>query len=418
MENESFKQEGFCSKCHGLLTGGALVLFVCLQIYFSSDVGGSDVPSSLPTFNLEEITSRLTQNPPYLNATLTTKEASSSFGACLLTMEDNHLLYEWLAYHYTLLPLSYVVIGNDRNNMQDPRDVLSLWDDVPDIRYWIVNASDFDRYPDKNPKANSSPKQIAHSALVNRQKGFITTCLSRLKQENVRWVVLSDTDEYFVLHRLTNDDTPATPHLSNRSYHVRSRFPPPDESDNTTIADILETFDKKKNLEIGPCYVLPRLLVGALENRTCADHYGQNVSPDSTELRRHLLTLRFVQHAPKGEFEYSKYGKPLLDLHRIDNDTLHSKPKSIHRPFKNLCPFAFSHFPDSLFYLNHYIGTWEQYSSRKDARRNRDEWEKRAYVDTPTNGSTCDQSIHWWVPRFFGKVGRKKGRKLLGLHEA
>jgi hypothetical protein len=35
----------------------------------------------------------------------------STFSSCLLVMDDNHRLTEWLAYHYHVLPLRYMVVG-------------------------------------------------------------------------------------------------------------------------------------------------------------------------------------------------------------------------------------------------------------------------------------------------------------------
>jgi hypothetical protein len=38
-------------------------------------------------------------------------DGSSTFSSCLLVMDDNHRLTEWLAYHYHVLPLRYMVVG-------------------------------------------------------------------------------------------------------------------------------------------------------------------------------------------------------------------------------------------------------------------------------------------------------------------
>jgi hypothetical protein len=38
-------------------------------------------------------------------------DGHSTFSSCLLVMDDNHRLAEWLAYHYHVLPLRYMVVG-------------------------------------------------------------------------------------------------------------------------------------------------------------------------------------------------------------------------------------------------------------------------------------------------------------------
>ena len=39
---------------------------------------------------------------------------------CMMMKEDNELLYEWIAYHFEMLPLRYLLIGSDFNNQQNP----------------------------------------------------------------------------------------------------------------------------------------------------------------------------------------------------------------------------------------------------------------------------------------------------------
>ena len=39
--------------------------------------------------------------------------SNESFSACLLVMDAHFRLYEWLAYHYHVLKLRYVVMGVD-----------------------------------------------------------------------------------------------------------------------------------------------------------------------------------------------------------------------------------------------------------------------------------------------------------------
>jgi hypothetical protein len=49
------------------------------------------------------------------------------FSACILWMDDNHRLEEWLAYHYYLLKLRYVVINVDPRSTTSPQAVVNRW---------------------------------------------------------------------------------------------------------------------------------------------------------------------------------------------------------------------------------------------------------------------------------------------------
>jgi hypothetical protein len=93
---------------------------------------------------------------------------SESFGACLMLKEDNELLYEWLAYHYTTLPLRYVFVGSDVGNLHDPSTVLERWRLAnTGLQYWIQNASAFiHRHGHEYGSVNST--EDAHHAFVHR----------------------------------------------------------------------------------------------------------------------------------------------------------------------------------------------------------------------------------------------------------
>ena len=173
------------------------------------------------------------------------------------------------------------------------------------------------------------------------------------------------------------------------------------------------------------CLTVPRLLVGALENRTCPPEIeiddirllAQNQLQDRYA---YICTLRFLQHAPKGDFAHSKFGKVLMDLRRIADDTLQDHPpRNIHRPYPTHCgPAGGAHFPNAFAFLLHYIGSWDRYASRSDERRNRREWEERAFVDNLGDepSAVCTSRIHTWYPRFLRRVGGdNNAKRLLGL---
>lgn len=350
------------------------------------------------------------------------QSTTSSFSACLLIQDDNALLSEWLAYHYTILPLRHIVVGVDVHSIQDPRPILERWRDHTDLEYSILPLEAFvNRYPSSRTTAASSlsttthdEKQHHHHELIRRQKGFLSACTEYLQQQGAHWTAFIDTDEYVLPNRLGVHDEHLVidghdhSSMKNVSYQIRRHLPRlRDESSTyTTVADVLIQLQNAGFVK--SCYTLPRLLVGALENRTCAD------AQQDHQRFPQLSTLRYFQHSIKGDFQTNKFGKVFMDLSQIPVDIVQNTiPRNIHRPYKDYCGPGSVHFPDSYFYLNHYIGSWERYSSRSsDKRRNREEWEKRAFLD---DGMTpaCESAIYEWLPRFVHQVGGNVKAKYL-----
>jgi hypothetical protein len=359
--------------------------------------------------------------------------AHESFGACLMIKEDNDLLYEWLAYHYTTLPLRYVFVGSDEGNNQNPLDVLQRWKTAnTGLHYWVVNATDFMSHPEMGSKKSPQQKpsknhrgnytqehEEAHHAFVHRQRSFITSCVEFMKSKGLQWVTLFDTDEFLVMNRVGevenitmrqdgqkqgNDPTILDPTA------YQSRYTLPTVGSRMTVVDAIHKLERIEDL--GSCYTVPRLLYGALENVSCPEASTAVATAKTRFNYDELSTLRFNQHARKGDFAKSKYGKVMLNLSRLSNETIHRTPKNIHRPYKPECgPGAVGNFAESLFYLNHYIGSWERYDSRQDSRRNRVEWELRAHL---TDDTSCEHGAHAWFPRFLDLVGEERAQFLLG----
>ena len=399
--------------------------------------------------------------PPSTTTTTTTAtsrplDVKHGFGACLMVKDDNDLLYEWIAYHYTVVSLRHIVIGIDVGSLQNVSNVLSRWDNANftshhQLRYWILQPEEFmyRHHRDHNGKGpmlsynNIVPtrrstdwKQIHHHELVERQKGFVTVCSEILKTAGVAWTLYIDSDEFIAWNPLSDDEDVQLQTnirqrnvMNNRSYTIRKQFAASNTrytagrnaSQNWNYYDRIRQLQNQQNLP--ECYTMPRLLVGALENRTCPERYG--VSKVQQLARRqlgndrfmHMSTLRYFQHARKGDFSRSKYGKVMMDLTRIDMETIQTvTPRNIHRPYTEHCVAAGGvYFPNSYFFILHYIGSWERYISRgsNDRRRNRREWEHRAYVDDE-NMSACDSTVHRWLVQFQQLVGEDRTTYLLG----
>jgi len=123
----------------------------------------------------------------------------SSFSACLLVMDDNHYLIEWLAFHYYTLPLRYLVIAVDSRSKTTPDSVLDRWKNLMTIVRW--NDSNFltKEWLHRNiSEGDSKAKFILHR---ERQRHFYPSCFKHLKRRNRTWTTVVDIDEFVLANR-------------------------------------------------------------------------------------------------------------------------------------------------------------------------------------------------------------------------
>lgn len=127
-----------------------------------------------PTRRLVSSGEEKTSNEKYIFPPIDQKPVNETFGACLMLKEDNELLYEWLAYHYTTLPLRYVFVASDVGNLQNPEEVLMRWKTAnTDLEFWVQNASAFVHRHGHQYGAVQTIKD-AHHAFVNSKCGAIS----------------------------------------------------------------------------------------------------------------------------------------------------------------------------------------------------------------------------------------------------
>ena len=347
------------------------------------------------------------QQQPVIDPLLSPKD---SFGACLMMKEDNDLLYEWIAFHYISLPLRYLFVGSDFGNAQNPWSVLNRWKDT-DLTYWVINATNFAHRHGSTPTwgLDENPD---HHGFLHRQRGFITVCSEFMKAQNMTWVTYHDSDEFIVPNYISPDEnvfsqkTKTSNSTDNVPFAMRDRL-----TGAKTLLEVIRNVNQIHVLK--PCYSIPRVLFGSLENTTCPE------ADEVTELAKRdyayhqMSTLRFKQRASKGDFKTGRFGKVIVDLSRLNNVSI--PPKNVHRPFKPECDYPAPAIQTSLFYINHYVGSWTRYSSRLDGRRSCEEWMTRAFLD---KGNSCEQRIHEWLPKFIQKMGTGKAKYLLGANLA
>ena len=305
--------------------------------------------------------------------------------ACLIIMDDNHFLIEWLAYHFYYLPLRRLIVAVDPHSKTSPQRILNRYHSLGLINVTIWGDEDF--FPASRKKAYGTNQAKLH---VIRQDYFILECLKALYRENRTWVTHIDTDEFIVPNRYASPVYNFT--NSSKVYSLLSD--PPNEH------------WRKVTKNETPCHPMIRLDVGIKESTAYAVQTG---IPNELFNGSQFLTYRYGY--PQSISTPRKPGKAFVDLSRIPYKELQLGNTNPHRPVKSQCTQADAFPPvgTSPFSVYHYAGTFEQFSYRVDGRtsRSREMYDKR-YFHTK-----YEDSAKFWLPGFLQEVGLPLARILL-----
>ena len=137
---------------------------------------------------------------------------TSGVSACLLVNDENLRLPEWIAYHYTVLPLRHLIVAVDPASFTSPRSILELWNDTAlGMTVEIWNDEDFLEEEDSGPLDDD--QYTEHDRTQHhryRQWRFVTSCMGVHKLHGRTWVLLTDVDEYILFNKI-HDDEPDPP---------------------------------------------------------------------------------------------------------------------------------------------------------------------------------------------------------------
>lgn len=284
-----------------------------------------------------------------------------SFAACLLVMDENPRLNEWLAYHYYTLPLRHLVLAADPRSKTSANDILDKWRPFINITVW----KDDDYMEGKwlarakksmHPNFNNTNDE-ATKIHRQRQARFIESCSHRFKKANRTWVAYHDTDEYVVLdsHKVNNTQALMREPGSILRFVKELREKDPNNTH----------FSK-------PCISLPRTTFGAIESTH--EEMTKDVPPyvDAKQFN----TLRF-RHSAAHNSDANGPPKGIADVSLMPSNHKHF---AVHRPLGHLCSSKW--VQETFLNVHHYIGSWELYSYRQnDARaegRTKAKWEKKS----------------------------------------
>ncbi|GKY92172.1 hypothetical protein MPSEU_000188500 [Mayamaea pseudoterrestris] len=311
---------------------------------------------------------------------------NSSASACMLIMDDNHWLVEWLAYHYTTINLRNMIIAIDERSKTSPIDILDRYQGRIEFELW--NDS---HYFTQVPNGNLQEINLA------RQQTFLAKCMQTLKlRSSTKWTLFIDTDEFIVLNRRTQQ----------RDSKLFREYRPPLDQPGSLLA-FLENEQKVHPETV--CHSMGRLQFAPDESELQQVQYNVPAYLNASD----FLTFRWLKAAA------DLIGpKNIADLSAITASDVPSETTYQHRVLPKHCGNvgATWHRRNSLLQIYHYMGTPEQFHFRDDAR-----WSSQA-KNKGRNGRyeryigefvEHADDLRPWIKGFVSLVGEKEAVRLL-----
>eukprot|EP00980_Cylindrotheca_fusiformis_P022305 scaffold9188_cov112-Cylindrotheca_fusiformis.AAC.2 len=317
------------------------------------------------------------------------------FSACLLFNDDSHFLVEWLAYHWTKLPLRRLIIAVDPLSRANPEDSLRHWKRFMNISLWEDDSYFSKIYRSgilRSPELNET-SMILVNMHRQRQKIFYWKCMEQLKDENRDWVAFVDTDELLF---------PNYDHWKHQSLLSKQ---------DKTVAVLLRRLRYYKTLST-PCIAIPRILYGCKDegvtfNSGCNQSLTLSLGINASD----FMSFRWRWHTGL-DHQINKAGKSIIDLSRVPRDLIVMDNVRAHRPIQQLCSSdaMWTSVKDSPLVLHHYVGTQKQWMVRDDVRGKRN---IHSYMELANVNTTKDTRTHTWLDDFVEEVGMSQAKLLL-----
>ncbi|KAL7570876.1 hypothetical protein ACA910_018939 [Epithemia clementina (nom. ined.)] len=376
------------------------------------------------------------------------------FSACLILMDDNHWLIEWLAYHYHVLPLRRLIYVQDPQARTSAQPIFDRWKSKMEF---LVQWEDAQFLPTHIQKKYEAGK-ITNAALHRyRQKFFYSSCLVEFQKQQQQqqetaamvassstsvsspsppwWVLLADTDEF----------------VRPNSFLRKNSHVPTSLFKSGTVSRFLQSMLRASRVVYGnaqssstsahhACLYIPRLQMTSKEEELPHTHNSSHAAPWEQQQqpqdfdRNRFLTMRWLYHNGK-ELVFGDHnldGKNIIDVSRLPNNssTIPKQIKNVHHVLPEYCPASLGGSSDSTsnknrildrdswLLIHHYLGTFEQYMFRHDPRDvdipgrfQRADYERWQTLGQPAH--VRDTYITSWLEGFVASVGREEAQRLL-----
>jgi hypothetical protein len=311
------------------------------------------------------------------------KVSEETFSACLLIMDDNHRLSEWIAYHYFAMPLRHLVVTVDPRSRTSPVRILDRWRPLMNITLWGDGDFNFKANMTALNETDSQAKTNMHR---KRQAVFYKDCALYLQKKKETWTTFHDVDEFLTVDKHFVNDT---------------------ETLLKTLGNVLQTLSAVRSTELNNthfqknCITVPRVTYGSVESST--EEVQMNVPSFLDGMK--FDTLRYRHRGKHGS------GGPVKSILDVTHAIKGGK-YAIHQIIGDKhC--SSKHTSHNILGIHHYMGSWESYSYRDDARRGKEHSRKRFNERANVKSVRNDDEIRPWVQGFVDYVGEPLAKYLL-----
>jgi len=289
------------------------------------------------------------------------QNSSDLFSACLLVMDENHRLPEWLAYHYFMINLRHVVVLVDPASSTSPKDVTERWNGLIQFDVWTdemigfnetvaVSASGAIRVKGSRYKGKDQGLRVHAHRL--RQRFFYKKCAAHLQRQKRSWTAFYDVDEYIYID--PDEVSNAMERMKQPGCIVKFIHEMQKADPNEPVAKLPLPYRNSAN---SGCIMIPRTYFGATESkqRNKSGHLPSCLNATDFE------TLRYFHRTSHDDFDNNGRGKSLLHISSVSSIESVGD-RGVHGLVKSCKPPQSLHSP---LRLRHYLGRWDVYSSRR-----------------------------------------------------
>jgi hypothetical protein len=374
------------------------------------------------------------------------------FGACLLILDDTILLKEWLAYHFTVLPLSSLIIAPDpKNSPSSVRRIeeianrykalgvnVTLWYNdtyIPDTKirqdiqrfdYYITNNQVGANQQKRWYKANLD-KRIKTKPQAERQCQFVTECMKEHKRNGQKWVLLTDTDEFLIYNYIHPEAEDYSRYDQSRHSHssidqsrnnrkpIRDMLPP---LNKTTVSDFINSLETNTSNPRKSCYRIPGLRFGGHES-SYKETVVEGLTHQTMQGAPHPQRLVTVAHRSHDKIRHGEFSKVMVDVSRVKEDDLkRNNCQTIHNAQLQACRSngarrSGTDYIAAIFRIHHYQGSLESFLERAGDYRGKRSQAKYQEHLTEYDPTVTDDDIRPWLNQFVANVGPDISRALL-----
>ena len=354
------------------------------------------------------------------------EEQVSGFAACMLVSDDVLRLQEWLAYHYTTLPLARLILATDigiskrsLGRIQELKRRYQRQHRTFDFILWVNDSW--------VPDAKAIKAQSHGKSYRLRQETFASECMQDHKRNNATWVSLADTDEFLIFNYVH-----AT--VENHKLYHPLEWKPPDQVDTqraqvanirkalpdlrqTTIFAFLKGLLQKRNNVSSRCLRIPgigftNIVHPKLPLKLSEKAIGLNFSRFST------LSYFYPEAKTQTGFSKVMVNVAHVTYHEISRKQVHT----IHNPSRAACGYngraaSGTDYISAIFRLHHYLGTIEQLKEMAVDKAKMQTWEERMKIREhqwkPADTDNINLDLYPWIDKLMIDIGIDNTRQLL-----